>query len=126
MKGWETGKTATMYGTFYYPVEDIIQGLPAYAEVIKKPIDLIKIKAKIDNMEYDGIDQLNEDLKLMTTNAKTFNPPEHPAHVAALQWEQLWEEKMSQLPPLKDTNEAAIIEEFDNTDEAESNSDQTS
>ena len=43
--------------------------VPAYYEIIDKPIDLIMIKNKLDNAEYLSFDLFEEDLVLLFTNA---------------------------------------------------------
>jgi len=40
--------------------------------VVSNPIDMIKIQQKIKTDEYDDVDDLQEDLELLTNNAKSF------------------------------------------------------
>lgn len=59
--------------------------------------------------------QVHADIKLMTSNAIKFNPPDHAVHSAALQFQQLWEEKYRQCPPkqdVRDDSEDPLAEEF--------------
>lgn len=48
-------------------------GVPNYFDYIKNPMDLTRMKEKVERAEYSKIDQFSSDIKLMATNAKTFN-----------------------------------------------------
>ena len=45
---------------------------PEYYEVVKSPIDLLKIQQKLKTDEYEEIDQLTEDISLLVKNTKLF------------------------------------------------------
>lgn len=47
--------------------------LPDYYEVIKKPVDIVKIKNRIREHRYRSIDELEEDFMLLCKNAQTYN-----------------------------------------------------
>lgn len=47
--------------------------LPDYYEVIKKPVDFIKIKHRIKDHRYQSIDDLEADVMLLCRNAQTYN-----------------------------------------------------
>lgn len=47
--------------------------LPDYYEIIKKPIDLKKIQAKIKDSKYSSLDQLQVDIDLMFKNTQEYN-----------------------------------------------------
>ncbi|KAH6941212.1 hypothetical protein HPB50_015102 [Hyalomma asiaticum] len=47
--------------------------LPDYYEVIKKPVDLKKIKARIREHRYRTLDDLEDDFMLLCVNAQTYN-----------------------------------------------------
>ncbi|GFS49739.1 hypothetical protein NPIL_418521 [Nephila pilipes] len=47
--------------------------LPDYYEVIKKPVDLQKIKNRIKEHRYRSLDDLETDFMLLCTNAQTYN-----------------------------------------------------
>jgi hypothetical protein len=46
---------------------------PDYYEVIENLIDLTMIKQKIDSREYRCLADLERDVRLLVTNAKTYN-----------------------------------------------------
>lgn len=47
--------------------------LPDYYDVIKKPVDLKKIKARIREHRYRTLDDLEDDFMLLCINAQTYN-----------------------------------------------------
>ncbi|CAG2107217.1 unnamed protein product [Medioppia subpectinata] len=47
--------------------------LPDYYEVIRKPVDIKKIKSRISNHRYRGLDDLQEDFMQLCRNAQTYN-----------------------------------------------------
>uniref|UniRef100_A0A8D0FS05 Bromo domain-containing protein n=1 Tax=Strix occidentalis caurina TaxID=311401 RepID=A0A8D0FS05_STROC len=47
--------------------------LPEYYELIRKPVDLKKIKERIHNHKYRNLSDLEKDLMLLCHNAQTFN-----------------------------------------------------
>ena len=122
IKSLETGRTFDTTSHFLYPVSQIIQELPDYSSIIKKPMDLNIIKEKLNDGDYDDVAHLNADFKVMTANAMKYNPPGHPVHDAAKQFQQLWEEKMLSLPPkveARDTSEDPLAEEFEEASDDE-------
>ena len=57
---------------FAYPVTEDIA--PGYFNVVKHPIDLSVIRAKIHDDEYQTLQQFRDDMRLMFTNCLTYNP----------------------------------------------------
>lgn len=105
---------------FFYPVEEIIRLLPQYNVLIKKPIDLLMIKQRLEDNVYEDVDQIDADIRLLVNNARKFNPPEDDVHRAAVSLLQLWEEKWATLPPKqlpRDPSEDAIGDDFYESDD---------
>ncbi|WVN87363.1 uncharacterized protein L203_102541 [Cryptococcus depauperatus CBS 7841] len=101
---------------FLYPVEKIMEELPDYAAIIKRPIDLNHIKDKLNDGLYDDVSQVDDDIRLMIANALKFNPPGHEVHTSATQLVQAWKEKWKGLPPkveARDSSEDPLGEIFD-------------
>merc|ERR1711976_1064828 len=48
-------------------------GLPDYYEVIRKPVDIAKIKKRIDEEYYEDMDALEKDFALMCKNTQQYN-----------------------------------------------------
>jgi len=70
-------------------------GVPNYFDYVKSPMDLTRMKDKVEHAEYTKIDQFTADLKLMARNAKTFNRAGEPVHQMAIEIEQLYESKLA-------------------------------
>ncbi|WWC57843.1 uncharacterized protein I303_100378 [Kwoniella dejecticola CBS 10117] len=101
---------------FLYSVAEIIQLIPEYTSVIKKPIDLLQIKEKLEEGVYDDVHQLDSDMKLMVANAQKFNPPGDPVSIAATQLLQIWNEKWQSLPPkqeVRDSSEDPLADNYE-------------
>merc|ERR1712150_456207 len=47
--------------------------LPDYYEVIRRPVDIFKIKAKIDDGKYGDLDALEKDFMLLCSNTQKYN-----------------------------------------------------
>merc|ERR1712051_484830 len=47
--------------------------LPDYYEVIRRPVDISKIQAKIDDGKYDDLDALEKDFMLLCSNTQKYN-----------------------------------------------------
>ncbi|KAI9315007.1 hypothetical protein BX666DRAFT_1965766 [Dichotomocladium elegans] len=60
---------------FLRPVDPIKQGIPHYFNVIKEPMDLGTIKAKMASGQYKDQHQFDSDMRLMLNNCYRFNPP---------------------------------------------------
>ncbi|WRT63592.1 uncharacterized protein IL334_000515 [Kwoniella shivajii] len=101
---------------FLYPVEKIIEAIPDYQKVIKKPIDLLIIKDRLEQGAYDDVNQLDSDMRLMIANALKFNPPGDAVNTAATQLLQIWSEKWQTLPPkqeIRDSSEDPLADNYE-------------
>lgn len=68
---WELISAKDTNAIFMEPVD--LKEVPDYSEVVKKPMDLSTIKAKIENLEYFSIDDLEMDFNLMISNCLAYN-----------------------------------------------------
>ncbi|OCF33062.1 bromodomain-containing factor 1, partial [Kwoniella heveanensis BCC8398] len=116
IKALETSqKFYTTVQPFLYPVEQIIEQLPDYGKFIKRPIDLNHITEKLAASVYEEFQQVDDDIRLMISNAMKFNPPGHEVNTAANHFLQIWEEKLKGLPAkqeARDSSEDPLAEEF--------------
>ncbi|KZT66277.1 hypothetical protein DAEQUDRAFT_695784 [Daedalea quercina L-15889] len=69
------------YAFFLKPVD--ASQVTGYADVIKHPMDLGTMTTKVERGRYRSLEEFADDLKLVTTNAKTFNPPGTIYHTEA-------------------------------------------
>lgn len=75
-----------MYVLFTEPVDPVL--VPDYSSVIKNPMDLSTMRAKVERNFYPNIDEFLNDFKLICDNARIYNSKE------TLYWKQadkLWE-----------------------------------
>ncbi|WVF66399.1 hypothetical protein IAT40_001139 [Kwoniella sp. CBS 6097] len=108
-------KYYTTVQPFLYPVEQIIEQLPDYKKFIKRPIDLNHITEKFAANAYEEFQQVDDDIRLMLSNAMKFNPPGHEVNTAANHFLQIWEEKLVGLPAKQEAREESedpLAEEF--------------
>ncbi|RDX56462.1 hypothetical protein OH76DRAFT_389097 [Lentinus brumalis] len=61
------------YAFFLQPVDPT--QVPGYSDVVSRPMDLGTMTTKVERGRYRSLEEFASDLRLVTTNAKTFNPP---------------------------------------------------
>ncbi|XP_072021522.1 LOW QUALITY PROTEIN: bromodomain-containing protein 7-like [Amphiura filiformis] len=66
---------------FAWPVNDVIA--PGYSSIITQPMDFSSMKKKIDNKEYQSLDEYRNDFNLMCNNATIYNGPDTIYYKAA-------------------------------------------
>lgn len=72
-------------GWFLYPVDPVRDGAPDYFSVIKTPMDIGTMGAKLDSGHYANRLEYEADIKLIIKNATTYNGPSSPVHKTALE-----------------------------------------
>ncbi|KAG9053325.1 hypothetical protein FS842_008339 [Serendipita sp. 407] len=77
---------------FHNPVDPIALGIPHYFDVIPREDarDLTTIKSRIDKGLYQSPEQVDQDVKLMFSNAYKFNGRDSPISSIASALEQTW------------------------------------
>lgn len=73
-----------------------LQEAPQYHQDIKNPIDLRKIKQKIENNEYTSLSQFSADVHLMFNNARAFNAKDSLIFDDANALENVFDEHLKQ------------------------------
>ncbi|GAQ85915.1 Transcription initiation factor TFIID [Klebsormidium nitens] len=92
---------------FMEPVDAVAMNLPDYHEVIKKPMDLGTIKDKLDKKDghsYRTPEEVAADVRLVFSNAMTYNQPGTDVHIMAEElnkkfnerWRALMEHKLAE------------------------------
>ncbi|PCH34908.1 hypothetical protein WOLCODRAFT_133656 [Wolfiporia cocos MD-104 SS10] len=69
------------YAFFLQPVD--VSQVPGYLDVVKRPMDFGTMTTKVGRGRYRSLEEFADDLRLVTTNAKTFNPPGTIYHTEA-------------------------------------------
>ncbi|EJC99522.1 uncharacterized protein FOMMEDRAFT_128149 [Fomitiporia mediterranea MF3/22] len=69
------------YAFFLSPVDPV--QVAGYTDVVKSPMDFGTMTEKIEQGRYRSLEQFKDDFLLVTSNAKTFNPPPSLYHSEA-------------------------------------------
>nr|XP_056700723.1 bromodomain testis-specific protein [Euleptes europaea] len=91
-------KHAAYAWPFYKPVEVTVLGLEDYQEVIKHPMDLGRIKKKMENYEYKDIQEFAADIRLMFMNCYRYNSPDCEVVAMARKLQDVFEMQFAKIP----------------------------
>ncbi len=78
---------------FMQPVDPVAHGAPNYYQVIKRPMDLSNIKAKLDDSAYHDQEDFADDIRLMFSNCMTYNQPGNHVYQCAQDLEKVFLDK---------------------------------
>ncbi|KAG9096358.1 hypothetical protein FRC06_008750 [Ceratobasidium sp. 370] len=82
---------------FRLPVDPVRDLAPNYFDVIKHPMDLSTMKAKLDNKAYRNRAGFEDDFKLMIQNAKTYNAPKSYVYGEAVALEKAFNDRWTKI-----------------------------
>lgn len=111
-------------GPFLAPVDPVALQIPNYWSIIKKPMDLSTIKSKLVTGEYQTLQQVQQDVKLIVANCNKFNGPEHPVTYQATQLGELAKTQWAKKDQWLAKNTPAKIIDADSSGESEDESDE--
>ncbi|KAK0219997.1 hypothetical protein IW262DRAFT_994162 [Armillaria fumosa] len=74
-------KRKDAYAFFLSPVD--VSLVPGYTDVVKHPMDLGTMTSKVEKGRYRSLEEFTSDFRLVTGNAKSFNPPGSIYHTEA-------------------------------------------
>ncbi|KAH9374865.1 hypothetical protein HPB48_015301 [Haemaphysalis longicornis] len=83
---------------FPEPVDAELLGLRDYYEVIKHPMDMGTVKHKMDDREYDSPEAYGEDIRLVFSSCRRYNPPEHVVVAIAIELRTLFALLYAKMP----------------------------
>uniref|UniRef100_A0A8C9C747 Bromodomain testis associated n=1 Tax=Phocoena sinus TaxID=42100 RepID=A0A8C9C747_PHOSS len=83
---------------FYNPVDINALGLHNYNDIVKNPMDLGTIKAKMDNQEYKHAYEFAADVRLMFMNCYQYSPPDHEVVTMARMLQDVFEMHFAKIP----------------------------
>ncbi|CAA7264461.1 unnamed protein product [Cyclocybe aegerita] len=69
------------YAFFLKPVD--VANVQGYSDIIKRPMDFGTMTQKVNKGKYRSLEEFASDFKLVTSNAKIFNPPNTLYHTEA-------------------------------------------
>ncbi|KAL2131262.1 hypothetical protein VTI74DRAFT_5317 [Chaetomium olivicolor] len=84
-------------GPFKDPVDPERDGVPDYFDVVKKPMDLSTMKAKMDRREYADENEFLADMNQIFTNCYTYWRQEDPMWAACEKLQKSFEDKYGQM-----------------------------
>ena len=83
---------------FYKPVDANLLGLHDYHDIIKKPMDLGTVKAKMDGRDYRSPAEFATDVRMIFTNCYKYNPPDHDVVAMARKLQDVFEMRYAKIP----------------------------
>lgn len=86
-------------GIFNTPVDPVAMGLPDYFQVVKSPMDLGTIKARLHAVAYKSRKDVAGDIRLVFQNAMLYNPPSNLVHVCARELLAFFEDHVEAFAP---------------------------
>eukprot|EP00429_Kryptoperidinium_foliaceum_P000131 CAMPEP_0176018066 /NCGR_PEP_ID=MMETSP0120_2-20121206/8685_1 /TAXON_ID=160619 /ORGANISM="Kryptoperidinium foliaceum, Strain CCMP 1326" /LENGTH=1204 /DNA_ID=CAMNT_0017351103 /DNA_START=437 /DNA_END=4051 /DNA_ORIENTATION=+ len=92
---------------FRRPVNAAAMKLQNYHEIVKKPMDLGTVYAQCVVGEYHSLGQVVDDVELMVSNAKRFNPVGHFVHTKADEVLSLFYKELAALVTIWDASTGA-------------------
>ncbi|CAL8082046.1 unnamed protein product [Calicophoron daubneyi] len=66
---------------------------PEYYELVREPVDLARIQAKIKSGEYDSVDNMASDISLMVANTKAFYPASTTEFAKAVELQEVFDKE---------------------------------
>ncbi|TVY81022.1 Bromodomain-containing factor protein [Lachnellula suecica] len=90
MKELWNNRYSSFASIFYLPVDPVALGIPTYFNIIKSPMDLTTVGAKLEEGRYATAKDFEKDMQLMIGNCLKFNPPGNPVRDLGLQFEKLF------------------------------------
>lgn len=95
LKNLKKNKSA---GPFLEPVDIVKFNIPHYPDIIKHPMDLGTVQAKVNAREYSSLDQFIADVRLIFTNCYTFNGVDSPISLMAAELEKAFDRALYKKP----------------------------
>ncbi|XP_057673616.1 bromodomain-containing protein 4 isoform X1 [Corythoichthys intestinalis] len=103
-------KHTTYAWPFYKPVDVAALGLHDYHDIIKHPMDLSTIKAKLENRQYRDPQEFAADVRLMFSNCYKYNPPDHEVVGMARKLQDVFEMRFAKMPDEPETKVVASVQ----------------
>jgi hypothetical protein len=84
---------------FYKPVDVKGLGLVDYFEIIREPMDMGSVRAKLEGREYSSPGEFAADMRLIFTNCYKYNAPDSDVVFMAKKLEEAFEIRFAKMPP---------------------------
>ncbi|KAK5120187.1 hypothetical protein LTR85_006393 [Meristemomyces frigidus] len=83
---------------FLRPVDPVAHNIPSYPEIIKHPMDLGTLDAKLKENKYATVQDFVNDFDLIIFNCRTFNGEQHPVTGFAMSMEAYFKRMLEKIP----------------------------
>lgn len=83
---------------FLNPVDPVLLKIPDYPLVVKNPMDLSTVDQKLNNVEYDSVDDFVRDVNLIFSNCYLYNGRESPVSICASNLESAFNTSLRYMP----------------------------
>lgn len=80
------------------PVDPVALKIPDYPTVVKNPMDLSTVERKLNNLEYDTVDDFVQDVNLIFANCYLYNGRESPIAIFASNLESAFTSSLRYMP----------------------------
>lgn len=107
---------------FLQPVDPVALNIPHYSDIVKEPMDLSTIQAKLANNQYENGDAFESDVRLIFKNCYLFNPLGNDVHTMGLKLEQFFNKRWASKPIPTSTpthSDGEYSSDYDDDDEPE-------
>ena len=95
-------KHASYNYPFLEPVDPVSMNLPTYFDYVKEPMDLGTIAKKLNDWEYQSMEDFERDVRLVFKNCYTFNPDGTIVNMMGHRLEEVFNSKWADRPNLDD------------------------
>lgn len=101
---------------FNEPVDPVALNIPDYFDIITHPMDLGTIQKNLEAGDYSTIGEFADDVRLVWSNAQTYNPPGHQINLMAKQLSSYFNRLFSKIQAKFGSEEASVDSlEYDST-----------
>lgn len=80
---------------FQKPVDPVALNIPTYHKIVKRPMDLSTMQAKLNSGDYANAKEFERDFELIIKNCRLFNGEQHIVYDQALRLQSLYRREMS-------------------------------
>ncbi|CAO3573197.1 unnamed protein product [Mortierella alpina] len=99
---------------FLLPVDPVLLNIPDYPQVVKHPMDLSTVERKLNNVEYETVDDFVSDISLIFSNCYLYNGRELPVSICAANLETAFNRLLRRMPKeqtAKPVPDASVVKE---------------
>ena len=96
---------------FNVPVDPVALKIPDYFQIITQPMDFGTILQKVNNEQYDDMEEFCSDMELVFGNACTYNRPTSDVYIMAETLKNLYKKKVKALEDKEKESKGQVVNE---------------